>query len=80
MLKMNTNEKLVAHYMISKGAFPGKPGVHRSSITADLDMARSTVYDTLVRLERRKIVYRHTRDNGKIGRGFVFWRLTQEEF
>ncbi len=77
---MKLNEQLVSEYLVTRKAFPGKNGCHRSNISADLGMAWSTVYDTLVRLEQKGIVYRHSEGNGKVGRGMVFWCLTTEEF
>lgn len=80
VIKMQLNEQIILNYMVHRQAFPGSPGIHRSSIVADCNIPRTTAYDTLVRLERKDIVERFTKTSDEAGRPMKFWRLTTEEF
>ena len=77
---MKLNEEKILNYMVARKAFPGKAGRRRNAICVDLNLAWTTVYDALVRLELKGIVRRHSRKNGKVGRSAVSWTLTEEEF
>ncbi len=39
---------------------------------------RTTIYDNLVKLEKKGIVERFSRNNGKVGASVKMWRLTTE--
>lgn len=81
MKKMNSNDKLIADYLVGIKAFPGTFGIQRAKIVKALQIKRSTVYDSLQRLERKGIVKRGpVPKNGKVGRRIVVWTLTTEEF
>ena len=56
-----------------KGALP------RKEIVKALNTPRSTVYDNLLQLQKRKIVEKFSRSNGKRGRSVVYWKLSEEE-
>ncbi len=77
---MKLNEEKILNYMVARKAFPGSKGVHRSSVKADLGMARTTSYDALKKLLIKGFVEKFKVPNGKkFGRYFVMWRLTTEE-
>lgn len=52
--------------------------IQRKVFVKELNYARSTVYDNLVRLEERGIIKREEFDNGKRGRPIKVWFLTQD--
>ena len=39
---------------------------------------RTTIYDNLLKLQRRKVVEKFTHNNGKKGRSVVLWKLNKE--
>lgn len=41
----------------------------------ELHNKRTTIYDNLVKLQKRKLVEKFSRNNGKRGRPFVFWKI-----
>ena len=38
---------------------------------------RTTIYDNLVKLQKRKLIEKFSRSNGKRGRPLVFWKITE---
>lgn len=48
----------------------------RAELVRELGCPRSTIYDNIVKLEKRKIVERKAINNGKQGRSIVYWFLT----
>lgn len=38
---------------------------------------RTTIYDNLVKLQKKKIVEKFSRSNGKRGRPKIYWKLTE---
>ena len=49
--------------------------VTRRELVKQLNTPRTTIYDNLVKLQKRKIIDKFTRNNGKRGRPLVFWKL-----
>ncbi|MFX1574426.1 MAG: hypothetical protein ACFFB0_16925 [Promethearchaeota archaeon] len=49
--------------------------ITRRELVKKLNTPRTTIYDNLVKLQKRKIIEKFTRNNGKRGRPLVFWRL-----
>jgi len=49
--------------------------VTRRELVNQLNTPRTTIYDNLVKLQKRKIIEKFTRNNGKRGRPLVFWKL-----
>lgn len=47
----------------------------RRNIVSGLKSRRTTVYDNLLKLQKRKLVVKFTKNNGKCGRPLVYWRL-----
>ncbi len=47
----------------------------RRDLVSKLNSARTTIYDNLVKLQKRKVVEKFTRNNGKRGRPLVFWKI-----
>jgi len=48
----------------------------RKELVTKLKTARTTIYDNLFKLQKQKIIERFTRNDGKVGRPLVFWKLT----
>ena len=48
----------------------------RRDLVDFLNLPRTTVYDNLIKLQKQKLVERFTRNNGKVGRPLVMWKLT----
>lgn len=49
--------------------------ITRRSLVKLLETPRTTIYDNLAKLEKRKVVERTLRNNGKRGRPIVLWKL-----
>ena len=47
----------------------------RKDLVKLLNTPRTTIYDNLLKLQKRKIIEKFTRNNGKRGRPLVFWKL-----
>ena len=45
----------------------------RKELVISLNIPRTTVYDNLLKLQKRKIVLKFVRNNGKRGRPIVYW-------
>jgi len=48
----------------------------RRDLVNYLKTPRTTIYDNLLKLQKRKVVEKFTRSNGKRGRPLVFWNFT----
>jgi len=49
--------------------------VTRRELVKQLKTPRTTIYDNLIKLQKRRIIEKFTRNNGKRGRPLVFWKL-----
>jgi len=49
---------------------------NRAELIVEIEKKRTTVYDNLVVLSRRKNVEKYSKNDGIQGRPFVYWRLT----
>lgn len=49
----------------------------RRELVMILERPRSTIYDNLAKLEKRKLVERALMNNGEIGRPLTLWRLKE---
>ena len=47
----------------------------RKELVKHLKTPRTTIYDNLVKLQKRKLIEKYSRNDGKRGRPTVFWRL-----
>jgi len=47
----------------------------RRDIVKQLQRARTTIYDNLIKLEKQNIVEKFVRNSGTRGRSLVFWKL-----
>lgn len=47
----------------------------RKEIVNQLKTPRTTIYDNLNKLQKRKVVEKYSRNNGKRGRPNVYWKL-----
>ena len=47
----------------------------RKDLVKQLNTPRTTIYDNLVKLQKRKLIEKFSRTDGKRGRPLVFWRL-----
>lgn len=47
----------------------------RNQLVKQLSTPRTTIYDNLLKLQKRKVLEKYTRSNGKRGRPLVFWKL-----
>ncbi len=48
----------------------------RRDLVNYLKTPRTTIYDNLLKLQKRKVVEKFTRSNGNRGRPLVFWKFT----
>jgi len=48
----------------------------RRELVGFLHTPRTTIYDNLLKLHKRKVVEKFTRNNGKRGRPLVYWKFT----
>ena len=49
----------------------------RRDLVKVLNSPRTTIYDNLLKLQKRKLIEKFTRNNGMRGRPLVFWKLTE---
>lgn len=47
----------------------------RRDLVNQLNTPRTTIYDNLIKLQKRKVIEKFSRNNGKRGRPLVFWKL-----
>ncbi|MFW9881141.1 MAG: hypothetical protein ACFFG0_49390 [Candidatus Thorarchaeota archaeon] len=47
----------------------------RKDLVKQLKTPRTTIYDNLVKLQKRKLIEKFSRMDGKRGRPLVFWKL-----
>ena len=51
----------------------------RNILVKRLSVPRTTIYDNLLKLQKRNLIEKFTRNNGCRGRPLVYWRLKEEE-
>ena len=51
--------------------------MHRAQLVKTLDTPRTTIYDNLLKLQKRKTIEKFTRNNGLRGRSLVYWKLNE---
>ena len=51
--------------------------ITRKDLVNQLNTPRTTIYDNLIKLHKRKLVEKFTRNNGKRGRPLVLWRVNE---
>ena len=49
----------------------------RKDLVKVLNSPRTTIYDNLLKLQKRRLIEKFTRNNGMRGRPLVFWRLKE---
>jgi predicted ArsR family transcriptional regulator len=47
----------------------------RKELVKELKTPRTTIYDNLIKLQKKKVVEKFSRNNGKRGRPLIFWRI-----
>ena len=47
----------------------------RKVLVKELKTPRTTIYDNLVKLQKRKLIEKFSRNNGERGRPLVFWKF-----
>jgi predicted transcriptional regulator len=47
----------------------------RKDLDKHLNTARTTIYDNLMKLQKRKLIEKFSRTDGKKGRPLVFWKI-----
>jgi len=47
----------------------------RRELVKKLETPRTTIYDNLIKLQKRRLVEKFTRNNGKRGRPLVLWKI-----
>ena len=47
----------------------------RKELVKQLNTARTTIYDNLIKLQKRKLIEKFSRNDGKRGRPLVFWKI-----
>ena len=52
----------------------GEP-LTRRDLVNQLNTPRTTIYDNLIKLQKRKVVEKFIKNSGKRGRPLVFWKL-----
>jgi len=49
----------------------------RKDLVKILNSPRTTIYDNLLKLQKRKLIEKFTRNNGMRGRPLVFWKVKE---
>jgi len=75
--EINSKEYLtpIQYNLIKKLQIIG-PSTRRDLVKV-LNSPRTTIYDNLLKLQKRKLIEKFTRTNGMRGRPLVFWRLKE---
>ncbi|MFX0142689.1 MAG: helix-turn-helix domain-containing protein [Candidatus Hodarchaeota archaeon] len=47
----------------------------RRDLVKELKIARTTIYDNLIKLQKRKLIEKFSRNDGKRGRPLIFWKF-----
>ncbi|MFX1389641.1 MAG: hypothetical protein ACFE9Z_06200 [Promethearchaeota archaeon] len=47
----------------------------RRELVQELKTPRTTIYDNLLKLQKRKVIEKFSRNDGKRGRPLIFWRI-----
>jgi len=47
----------------------------RRDLVKELKIPRTTIYDNLVKLQKRKLIEKYSRSDGKRGRPLIFWKI-----
>lgn len=50
--------------------------VTRRELAKKLEIPRTTIYDNLIKLQKRKLIEKYSRNNGRRGRPLTFWKLS----
>ena len=50
----------------------------RRDLVKKLNTPRTTIYDNLIKLQKRKLVEKFSKNNGKRGAPLVFWKLKKK--
>ncbi len=51
--------------------------ITRKDLVKILNSPRTTIYDNLLKLQKRKLIEKFTRNNGMRGRPLVFWKVKE---
>jgi predicted ArsR family transcriptional regulator len=84
--KMSNNVLLIENYLTSKEflspiqnnlikVLQRSGPMTRRDLVNQLNTPRTTIYDNLIKLHKRKVIEKFSRNNGKRGRPLVFWKL-----
>lgn len=49
----------------------------RKDLVKIINHPRTTIYDNLLKLQKRKLIEKYTMNNGKRGRPIVYWKLIE---
>ena len=49
----------------------------RRELVNELKIPRTTIYDNLVKLQKRKLIEKFSRNDGKRGRPLIFWKFKE---
>ena len=47
----------------------------RKTLVKELETPRTTIYDNLLKLQKRKLIEKFSRNNGMRGRSHVYWKI-----
>ncbi|MFX1365844.1 MAG: helix-turn-helix domain-containing protein [Promethearchaeota archaeon] len=50
--------------------------ITRRELAKKLEIPRTTVYDNLLKLQKRKLIEKYSRNNGRRGRPLIFWKVS----
>ena len=51
----------------------------RRNLVKQFKTPRTTIYDNLVKLQKRKLVEKFSKSNGKRGRSNIYWKIKEEK-
>ena len=51
--------------------------ITRRELVNALKIPRTTIYDNLLKLQKKKMIEKFSRNNGRRGRPLVFWRIKE---
>lgn len=51
--------------------------ITRRELVKTLKIPRTTIYDNLLKLQKKKMIEKFSRNNGRRGRPLVFWRIKE---
>lgn len=71
----NTNNNLTPIQIRIFELLGNKGPMHRKALVKELNTPRTTIYDNLLKLQKRKFIEKFGDNNGERGRPKIYWKI-----